>query len=155
MSILTKVEILNKINLGEIKIEPFYLENVKDASIELTLGNEFGRIKELHYPISSLEVDPNRPIIEWQKVDNVFMLAPYKSVIGKTKERITLPADIAGWLTGRGRVTLLGLNIHIATGFIQPNTQGEELFFVITNLGTASVSLFPDAKICQLILFKL
>lgn len=154
MSILNNKEILKEIENGRIKIEPFYPENVKEASIELTLSNVFGILKELHYPISSQEIDLNR--VHWEKCEtSAYMLAPYKNVIGKTKEKITLPEDIAGWITGRGRITLLGLNLHISTGFVQPNTKNEEMFFLITNLGTASISLFPDSKICQLILFKL
>jgi deoxycytidine triphosphate deaminase len=157
MGILTRGEILSLINIGEIKIEPFSPGNVKDASIELTLSDTFGRLKERHHPVNSLEAElPGKNMVEWVKVvDSQYMLAPHSSVIGKTKERITLSENIAGWLTGRGKVTLLGLNIHISSGFIQPNTNEEELFFVITNLGTASVSLYPDSKICQLILFKL
>lgn len=155
MSILNAKEIFNEIEQGKIKIDPFSPESVKDASVELTLSNEFGRLKELHYPINSLEVDPNRPIVEWERANKVFMLAPQKCVVGKTKEKITLPEDIAGWITGRGKLTLLGLNLQISTGFVQPNTKNEELFFLITNLGTASVSLAPDTKICQLILFRL
>jgi deoxycytidine triphosphate deaminase len=156
MGILTRGEILSLIDIGEIKIEPFSQENVKAASIELTLSDTFGKLKERHHPVNSLEAElPGKNMVEWVKVESEYMLAPHSSVIGKTKERITLSENIAGWLTGRGKVTLLGLNIHISSGFIQPNTKEEELFFVITNLGTASVSLHPDSKICQLILFKL
>lgn len=155
MSILNAKQILESIENGKIKIEPFSPDKLKDASIELSLSNEFGILQELHYPVSSLEVDSNRPVVKWEKVNNIYMLAPQRNVVGRTKERITLPEDIAGWITGRGRITLLGLNLHISTGFVQPNTKNEELFFLITNLGTASISLAPDTKICQLVLFRL
>ncbi len=153
MSILNAEEIREEIKKGRIRIEPYFPENIKDASIELLLSNEFGRLKEVRHPIPSNEIDYQ--MIIWEKVNNVYELAPKKSVIGRTKEKITLPEDIAGWITGRGRITLLGLNIHISTGFIQPNTREEELFFLITNFGNAPISLFTDSKICQLIFFRL
>jgi dCTP deaminase len=153
MSLLTGGEIREEIEKGRIIIEPYFPENIKEASVELLLSNEFGRLKETCYPISSKEIDSQ--MIIWDKVNNVYELAPKKSVIGKTKEKITLPEDIAGWITGRGRSTILGLNIHISPGFIQPNTRDEELFFLITNFGNAPISLFTDSKICQLILFRL
>ncbi|MCM8799073.1 MAG: hypothetical protein NC821_06455 [Candidatus Omnitrophica bacterium] len=153
MSILKGEEIKREIEEGRIKIEPYFPENIKDASVELLLSNEFGKLKEFPCPINSKDVDYR--IITWEKVDNVYQLSPRENIIGKTKEKITLPEDIAGWITGRGKVTILGLNIHITTGFIQPNTRDEELFFLITNFGNTPISLFTDSKICQLILFRL
>ena len=97
-----------------------------------------------------------KPIIDWKTVaKEPFMLAPGHSVVGETMEKITLPNDVCGWITGRGRLVILGLNLQISTGFVKPGTNEEQLFFLISNLSTASVALTPGIKICQLVLQKL
>lgn len=153
MSILTGEEIKREVRSGRVVIDPFFQENVKEASIELLLGSEFGVVPQSSFPISSREFTAG--LVNWQKVDLVLDLPPQQSIIGKTKEKITLPFDIAGWITGRGRFTLLGLSLHISVGFVQPGTRAEHLFFLISNHGSAPVSLYVDSKICQLILFRL
>ncbi len=153
MSILTRDKIMEEIKNGRIEIDPFYSENVKDASLELLLGNEFGIFKESEYPIISTQV--NLANVEWQTAGNVYILEPQKSVIAKTKEKISLPSDIAGLLTPRGKTALLGLQIQVSTGFVQPLTRKENLFFLITNLGPAPIHLLTDSKICQLVLMQL
>ncbi len=112
MSILSGEEIKKEIESERITIEPFYPENIKDASIELLLGNEFGIFRERTQPL--IPHDINSSHIEWMRVNNVYSLEPQRSVVGKTKEKISLPPDIAGWITARGRTTFLGLNIQIS-----------------------------------------
>lgn len=47
-----------------------------------------------------------------------------------------------------------GLNLDIATGFIQPGTTRERLFFSIRNPGRSQVLLHLGIHICQLVLSR-
>ena len=161
MAILSKKEIFEEIDKKRIVIHPYHKENVGVGSIDLCLGARFGQLK-----VTPGTIDPSRAvndkgrfiksIVEWKTIGKgSYDLPPSHSVIGQTSERITLPEDICGWITGRGKLVILGLNLQISTGFVQPDTKNEELFFLITNLSTAFVSLTPGTKICQLILQKM
>jgi len=158
MSILSKKEILGEIQKKRIIIQPLHRENIGMGSIDLSLGARFGQLRIIPGIINpSQAIDTTgkfaKPIIDWKTVGrDSFNLAPGHSVVAETGEKITLPNDICGWITGRGKLVILGLNLQISTGFVQPGTSGEQLFFLLTNLSTAFVSLTPGTKICQLVL---
>lgn len=154
--ILKKSEILKEINAGRLIIEPFDIASVKEASIELALGSEFGEFAKL--PNVSI-IDPNNP-----PSSTVFPLnlptKPYElnsnwCVVGKTMEKITLPLDICGWITPRARTAIYKTSLDISSGFVQPGTSNESLFFLITNVGRVSVKLQAGMRIIQLILMRL
>lgn len=159
MTILSRKEILEEIEEKKrIVIHPYHRENAGEGSVDLSLGARFGQLKVIHGIIDPSQVIDassrlTKPIIDWKTVGREsFMLAPSHSVVGETAEKITLPNDICGWITGRGRLVTLGLNLQISTGFVKPGTSEEQLFFLITNLATASVALTPGIRICQLVL---
>ena len=55
-----------------------------------------------------------------RSLETPYPLAPGETIHGITRERITLPGDIGGWLEGRSRFARLGLMIHVTSGFVQP-----------------------------------
>ena len=156
--VLKREEILKEIAKGKIVIEPFDEKAIKDASIELSLGaiGIFGELKDKNGPII---IDPyNPPLSAVHRIPFVkskYPLMPNERVVGETKEKITLPSEICGWLTPRARTSIYELNLSISSGFIQPGITEEKLFFLITNVGRVNVLLRPDIKIIQLILIKL
>ncbi len=93
--ILTKEEILANIERGIIKVEPFEKDAVGPASIDLTLDNQV-RVFISKKPIAE--------DIEYAKITKVvniskgYLLKPGELVLGITKEKITLPGNICGWL---------------------------------------------------------
>lgn len=151
--ILKRNEILKEINVGRLIIEPFDITSVKEASIELTLGEEIGIFRGDIKMINSL--NPSNAVI-WQPFTKAeYDLEPQERLVCKTKEKITFLSDICGWITPRGRTVTFGLSLSIAPGFVQPGTANETLFFLITNVGRVPVRLQPGIKIVQLILMRL
>ncbi|MBL7100689.1 MAG: dCTP deaminase [Nanoarchaeota archaeon] len=152
MSILTKNEILKRIKKGNIKIKPFSKNQVGPASIDLTLGKEFRTFKGWKKAPVTEDVDYKK-FTKLVKVDKFKILEPEDFILGLTKEKITLPENICGWLTGRSRFARLGLSIHITASFIQPGINNKQVL-EIKNVSKVPLILYPGTRICQIILME-
>lgn len=150
--ILTKPEILKHIKKGKIKIEPFIKENLGAGSIDLTLGNEFRifkNIKKIHDATEKLDY---KNITTLKKINSI-VIKPGETILGITKEKITLSTDVCGWLEGRSRFARLGLLVHISASFMQPGISNRQVL-EISNMGHAKLRLHAGEKICQFIFQK-
>jgi len=72
-------------------------------------------------------------------------------VLGITKERITLPGDVCGWLNSRSRFARIGLMSHIAAPFLAPGISNRQIL-EIYNAGRNKILLTPGMRICHLVL---
>jgi dCTP deaminase len=154
---LGKDEILKLIDAGRVVIDPFDKKLVEAATVKLTLG-EFYLADRWPRTLSSRRPPPPPPakgsLVVPVALKHPYTLAPGDNVVARTKEAITLPDDICAWITPRARTAVLGLNLDIATGFIQPGTTRERLFFAIRNPGRSEVVLYPGIRVCQLVLSR-
>lgn len=150
--ILTRDDILKEMKKGRIKIEPFSKDQVGPASIDLSLGNEFRVFKKWKTAPVSEDVDYKK-FTKLIKVDTYRTLAPEDFILGLTKEKLTLPDNICGWLTGRTRFARLGLSIHITASFIQPGVSNKQVL-EIKNVSKLQLILCPGTRVCQVILMK-
>lgn len=151
MAVLTKSEVLKKINSGEIKIEPFNKKNLGPASYDLHLGNKFRVFKGVKKIFKVTEKADFNEITKLVTIDKYFLLMPGKTIHGITQEKVTLPDNICAWIEGRSRFGRLGLMVHITSGFIQPGTVGFQVL-EMSNAGPMPLSLPPGLTICQIIL---
>ena len=99
--ILAKPEILRQIQDGRIKIEPFDEEAVGPASIDLTLDNKL-RVFNTDQHITRTDID-YKTLAKLVDITDGYLLEPGELVLGITKEKITLPEDVCGWLNSRSR----------------------------------------------------
>lgn len=152
MSILTKKEILKEIKKGNIKLKPFSKDQIGPASIDLTLHNEFRIFKKGKTAQISEKVDYQK-FTKLIKVKKYQTLKPGEFILGLTKEKITLPENICGWLTGRSRFARLGLAIHITASFMQPGINNKQVL-EIKNVSKIPFKLHIGTKVCQIILMK-
>ena len=153
MSILTRDEILNEIRRGNIKIEPFALDQVGPASIDLHLSNEFRIFKNIRRVVEIRENANYEDVTEKIKIDDHLILMPGEMVLGITMEKITLSPNICGWLEGRSRFARLGLLVHISTSFMQPGICNKQCLEII-NFSPMPIALHPGTAICQFIFQK-
>jgi len=153
MAILTHDKILEEIQKGNIIIEPFSREQVGPASVDLHLGNIFRILKPQKDAFPVTEEAHTESISEVVEIPDgeFFLLHPRETVLGITKEKVTLPQDLCGWLEGRSRFARIGLGVHITSGFIQPGISNHQVL-EIANLSPAPLKLFPNTKICQIVL---
>ena len=150
MSILTKREILKEIKKGRIKIEPFDESQVGPGSVDLHLGHEFRIFKKVHSVIHVSERTSYEQVTDVIKVRKYFVLMPGETILGITKEKITLPPDICGWLEGRSRFARFGLLVHISASFMQPGIANRQVL-EISNFSPMPLAIYPGTPICQFI----
>ncbi len=148
--ILTRKEISEEMKKGRIKITPFKRSQLGPASIDLSLDNKF-RIFDLGHEMAIDENTDYRDMSRFITIKKPLSLNPGGFVLGITKERIALPEDICGWLSGRSRFARLGLLVHITANFVQPGINNKQVL-EIYNASPNIVKLKPGTRVIQLIL---
>ena|SRR3989338_8069370 len=148
MSILTKKEILKCIKNGKIKITHYNANNVGPGSIDLSLADIF-RVFKKSNKIYDADKTDYKDITKRIKSGSI-VLNPGETILGITKEKITLSEDLCGWLEGRTRFARLGLMIHISASFMQPGISNQQVL-EISNMGHVPYRLKEGTKICQFV----
>jgi len=149
--ILSHEAILKEIKAKRVKISPFDKKAVGPASIDLTLGNKIRIFDNIDKAVVVKDKSDYRKITKIFTVKKKFRMKPGQLILGITKEKITLPNDICGWLNSRSRFARLGLMVHITAPFIQPGISNRQVL-EIYNAGPNNLDIFPGEKLCQLIL---
>ena len=152
MAILAKDEIIKRLKTGTIKIEPLDKKRIGPASIDLTLDNKFRIFKRTSEIIHLSDSNPNiNKVSEVITVDDFYVLRSGQTIHGITREKITLPKNICGWIQGRSRFARLGLMVHITASFIQPGVSNRQVL-EMNNAGPMPIAIYPGIAICQVIL---
>lgn len=152
--LLAKDAIIKELEKGTIQVDPqLDPSQVREASIDLRLGNTFRVFQPSEHPIPITEESDYRNFTK-EVVRDKFLLAPQATILGVTMEKITLPSDISAWIEGRSRFARLGLLIHISAGLIQPGISNHQVL-EITNLGPNTLELHAGEKVCQLVFQRL
>jgi len=157
--ILSDADILERLRDGNLVVEP--LEDVdmqvQPASIDLRLGSEFLEFKRTNIPC----IHPNRDdeVNEYVTETYVeegeeFILHPGDFVLGTTRERVEIPADLLATVEGRSSLGRLAVVIHATAGIVDPGYKGQ-ITLELSNLGTAPVALTPGMRVSQLIFTEL
>ncbi|XP_049848235.1 dCTP deaminase, dUMP-forming-like [Schistocerca gregaria] len=155
-AILSRREIQNAIESGEIIIQPYDPDSVGAASIDLTLSNEFRSFIPCAQPLKVTERTSYEDITVKTVIPEgeTYLLPPGKMCLGITLERVALSDKICGLLEGRSRFARLGLLIHITAGFINPGINNRQVL-EIYNASNHVLELIPGTKLCQLIFIRM
>lgn len=138
---------------GKVKMEPLEDSQIQAACIDLRLGSEFRVFK--HTQEAFIDSRNPKEYTELCKVgDRPFVIHPGEFILGITKERITLPDDIAAYVDGKSSLGRLGVTAHITSSLVEPGWDGN-LVLEIANLGKMPVTLYPGMKICKLVLMRM
>ena len=149
--ILTRDVILREIAAGRVLIEPFSPEQVGPASIDLHLGGEI-RVMTGDPDVVELTEDADyRAVTRVQALESRYVLKPGETIHAITRERITLPGDIAGWLEGRSRYARLGLMIHVTSGFVAPGVASRQVL-EMSNVAGRPLAIHAGVSVCQIVL---
>jgi dCTP deaminase len=147
--ILAKPEILRQIQNGRIKIEPCDESAIGPASIDLTLDDRL-RVFNTDRHITRADID-YRTLAKLIDISDGYLLEPGELVLGITKEKITLPGNLCGWLNSRSRFARIGLMSHIAAPFLAPGISNRQILEIF-NAGRNKIKLMPGMRICHLVL---
>jgi dCTP deaminase len=149
--ILTCDVIRREIEAGRVVIEPFFADQVGSASIDLHLGDEIRVMHAGHEPVPVTDDVDYRTLTDLRSLETPYLLAPGETIHGITRERITLPGDIGGWLEGRSRFARLGLMIHVTSGFVQPGVASRQVL-EMSNVSGRSLLIHAGVRLLQIVL---
>jgi len=153
MAVLTRPVIFRELDAGRLVIDPFDPDQVGAASIDLTLGDEIRILDPGGEPIDVLEDSDHRDLTQVRRLDAPFLLEPGATIHGITRERVTLPSDLCGFLEGRSRFARLGLMIHVTSAMVQPGVSNRQVL-EMSNVSGHSLRIFAGVRICQLVLMR-
>lgn len=114
-------------------IEPFVLGQVQPASYDLTLGHQFCFPDSAEVPYASKEV----------------ILRPKQLLLGCTRERLSLPPDLAGQVEGKSGNARRGIQVETA-GHVDPGYCGI-ITLEIYNLSTIPLRLHEGMGIAKVV----
>lgn len=153
MTVLTRDALLRELDDGRVVIDPLDRDQIGPASVDLTLGNEIRVMDPGPDPIPLLEATDYRDVTRSLRLDGSFRLEPGATIHGVTRERITLPTDLCGFLEGRSRFARLGLMVHVTSAFVQPGVSNHQVL-EISNLAGHPLELHPGVRLCQIVLMR-
>jgi len=151
--ILSDRDILSQIKKKKIKIRPFLKENLQPSSLDLQLSPQVRVFDNWQLGLVDIreKSDPSRLV----KIPlSGFILHSGEFILGCTKEKISLPNDIAAKLEGRSSLGRLGLIIHATAGYIDPGFSGW-LTFEMTNIAKLPIKIYQGAKIAQICFYQM
>jgi len=149
--ILTRDAIRREIDAGRVVIEPFALDQIGPASIDLHLGDEIRVMHEGRDPVPVTDDVDYQTFTDVRRLDSPYALASGDTIHGITRERITLPGDIGGWLEGRSRFARLGLMIHVTSGFVQPGVSSRQVL-EMSNVSGRTLLIHAGVRLLQIVL---
>jgi dCTP deaminase len=153
MTVLTRDAILREIDAGRLRIEPFDRAQVGAASIDLTLGDQIRTIERGAQPIEIAEETDYRDYTRVRSLAEPYVLEPGATIHGITRERITLPGDLCGFLEGRSRFARLGLMIHVTSALVQPGVSNRQVL-EMGNISGHPLRIHAGVRICQIVLMR-
>jgi dCTP deaminase len=149
-SVLSDGTILELVEQGRIRIEPWDASLVQPASVDLRLGDSF---RVFHnYRVSTIDLrSPPEGLTEEVAVDadESFVIHPGEFCLGRTLEWVELPDDIVARIEGKSSLGRLGLIVHATAGFCDPGWKGT-LTLELNNLTRVPIELYPGLLIAQL-----
>ncbi|UPV72956.1 dCTP deaminase [Halorussus limi] len=152
--ILSDADILDRMAAGDLVVEPLDDPElqIQPASVDLRLGREFLEFQRTNipciHPTSEQEVSEYVTETVVEEGDD-FILHPGDFVLGTTKERVEIPADLIAHVEGRSSLGRLAVVVHATAGLCDPGYEGQ-ITLELSNLGTAPVALEPGMRVSQL-----
>lgn len=149
-SVLSDGTILQYVEEGRIKIDPWDRSMVQPASVDLRLGDSF-RVFHNHRATAIDLRDPPMNLTEEVVVPagDAFVIHPGEFCLGRTLEWVQIPDDIVARIEGKSSLGRLGLIVHATAGFCDPGFEGT-LTLELNNLTRVPIRLYPDLPIAQL-----
>jgi dCTP deaminase len=149
-SVLSDGTILQYVQEGRIKVDPWDPKMVQPASIDLRLGDSF-RVFHNHRATAIDLRDPPSNLTEEVVMPDgeAFVIHPGEFCLGRTLEWVQIPNDVVARIEGKSSLGRLGLIVHATAGFCDPGFEGT-LTLELNNLTRVPIRLYPGLPIAQL-----
>lgn len=152
MSILVDHEIRDEIASGKLILDPFDAGLIQPNSYDVRLADSFSwheRCDEVIDPYQSESVLASLIHVAQDSI----VIAPGQFILGATMEKVCLPRDIVGQLTGKSSLARLGVMVHVTAGFIDAGFSHPpaQITLEIVNVGNRPVRLHAGMAIGQMV----
>ena len=148
--ILSDRTLREKLDAGDIEIEPLGENAIQPSSVDLRIDRYFRVFR--NHTLSHIDVKQHLDdLTELVEIDaaGVFILHPGEFVLGSTLERVRVPTDLVARLEGKSSLGRLGLLIHSTAGFVDAGWNGQ-LTLELSNVANLPITLYPGMKIGQI-----
>ncbi len=139
------------IQCSKIKIEPYDEDSINPNSYDLHLGNNF-QISKQNGGINPYDQRTVEKAF-YEKTCSELWIQPGEFVLGRTEEKISLPADIVGSVEGKSSLARLGLSIHQTGGWIDAGFSGT-ITLELHNCSLNQILLSAGMPIAQIVFFQ-
>jgi len=160
MSVLSKLEIIERIKKGDLSFEPSLdLFQIQTHSVDLRLGSTFlipkswemtqaGRVS---LNIDYLSGNKKRyfDVIDLEP-GQYFEILPREFIIVTALEKIKLANDLVGTLYPRSSVNRRGLSVDLS-GVIDAGYEGNLIVPVRNNTANQIIRVYPGERFCQIV----
>lgn len=148
--ILSDRTIKEKLETGEIFIDPFKVEHLQPASYDLTLDKKVLAFDTTNHT----EIDVKKPIENMMREvpiseEGFFVIHPREFVLANVYEVVGVDDKHVGRLEGKSSLGRLGIVIHATAGFLDPGNK-LRMTLEISNIGSLPIKLYPGMKIAQI-----
>lgn len=152
MSILVDFEIKDEIATGKLIIDPYDPALIQPNSYDVRLSDRFSwheKSDAVLDPYQSDSVLTNLVNVQEQEI----VIMPGQFLLGATLEKLCLPRDIVGQLTGKSSLARLGVMVHVTAGFIDAGFSHPpaQITLEIVNVGNRPVRLHAGMAIGQMV----
>lgn len=151
--ILADWQLRNAVETERLKIEPFDMNQIQPASIDLRLDRHF----TWHLRRATSLIDPAEEIGSYVEdrlpTGDRYLLGPGEFVLASTIECVTIPPNLCGMIKDKSSLARLGLGM-LPAGFIDPGFSGH-ITLEIVNHAPRPFVLYPGMRIAQLVMFEM
>ena len=150
--LLSDADIRREISARRIVFTPrLEKSQIGGASVDLTLDERFWTFGKaaLGKKVLDLKTDLAENSFEEHKW-KFCILDPGALVLGITRERIKLAADIMGNLEGRSRYARMGLAVHVTSALVQPGVDNHQVLEIV-NFGPKPLKVWAGMRISQVV----
>jgi dCTP deaminase len=149
--ILVDWQLLDRIERGHIKIDPYDPGLIQPNSLDIRLGNHF-----VWYKPGTEVIDPYATDSVTADVDEIhadsFVLNPGQFILAETLECIGLPDNIVATIEGKSSIARLGVTLHQTGGWIDAGFRGT-ITLEMANVNTRPVKVYAGMPIGQLVFY--
>lgn len=149
--ILVDWQILDRIERGYIKIEPFEPDLVQPNSLDIRLGNHF-----LWYLGGEEVIDPYQSGTISEKTEEMhadsIVLQPGQFMLAETLEVVELPDNIVASIEGKSSIARLGVELHQTGGWIDAGFRGS-ITLEMCNVNQRPVKMYAGMPVGQLVFY--
>lgn len=129
---------------GSLGISRFRRDNLKGASYTFTLSSKILTLKK----VEVLNSEQKPEYDEHEIGEEGYLLEPGAFVLGYTEEKLTLNGKYICFLSTRGSIAQLGLNVLLGSAFAEPDTDNPQLV-EIHNASPVPIKLLAGTKLIK------